>query len=256
MPRIGIGALKGRNRVAPRRKPRLTRARQRFHFALVGGSQQEEESLPLPSCAIGFEGLASAEGKLTQRHFTSCQDKYCDVFCSIGRLPPTYPPSDERHMPEVFNSRAPHTAMFPGRSYSTIQKPWRIVFDTVFASLLGAVLIILDSQYIGFACLLVGMLAAIRALGQAYRLQIMESGAIEFTAVLSTIYVWPNTIHSISTGLQILWWGGGDARVIHITHDRGALSVPNFEGAEALFTEIIHNYPNIQASKLNFLPEY
>jgi hypothetical protein len=158
-------------------------------------------------------------------------------------------------MPEAFNSRAPHAAMVPGRSYSTIQKPWRIVFDTVIASLIGAVLILDNSQYIGFAVLSLGMLAGINALGQSYRLRIIESGAIEFTTVFGTIYVLPNTIHSISTGLQILW-GGGDARVIHITHDRGKITVPNFEGAEALFTEILHNYPDIQASKLNFQPDY
>ena len=96
----------------------------------------------------------------------------------------------------------------------------------------------------------------IRTLRQPYRLHLTESGALEFTTGIGKVTFMPNSIRSIRTGLQSLCWDGADARVIHITHDRGEICVPNFDGAAALFTEILRKYPNIQAGKLDFQQDF
>lgn len=92
-------------------------------------------------------------------------------------------------------------------------------------------------------------------LRQVFRLRIMDNGAFQFETHLGRITVMPKDIRRIRTGRQLIWWEGNDARVIHLTLDRRELSVPNFDGAEALFKQLLSAYPNILAGELDFRPD-
>lgn len=170
------------------------------------------------------------------------------------------------------NSRRPEPAMSPGRRYDILD-PRSLVFPTVVAGVIGGFITIgVVFKWFGslkingtlgfrredliFFVIGLGILwFVIYTLRQVYRVHILDSGAIAFKTVLGTATVMPSDIRFIKTGRRLIWWEGGDARVIHITHDRGKISVPNFDGAKALFTALISMYPNIRAGKLDFQPD-
>ena len=145
--------------------------------------------------------------------------------------------------------------MAPGRRYDILDFGG-VVFNAAGGGIVGGFALLAGRpRLIFFPIGLAILLFVIHTLCHPYRLQITDSGALEFKTVLSTSIVNPHTIRFIRTRRQLIWWEGADARVIHIIHDRGKKSVPNFDGAEALFTELILKYPNIQADKLDFQPD-
>lgn len=171
-----------------------------------------------------------------------------------------------------FNSHRPEQATSPGRRYD-IMDPRGVAFNTVGCGILGGFFTIgnvfkwfglleinrtlgfLREDVVFFVIGLAILWFGIYTLRQVYRLHILDSGALELKTGLRTATVMPSDIRFIRTGRRFIWWEGGDARVIHITHDRGKVSLPNFDGAEALFTTLISMYPNIRAGKLDFQPD-
>jgi hypothetical protein len=163
-------------------------------------------------------------------------------------------------------------ALFPGRSFNILPLAGILFNGAICAFVGGGGMIAVASRCLrafqsnglenvppgnvmGFLFGLVMACVGAYTLCAPYRLTIKNACALEFKRALGTLTLMPQDIQSITTACRLIWWEGGDARIIHITHGRGRLSVSNFDGAELLFTQLISTYPHIRTGSLDFTPD-
>jgi hypothetical protein len=163
-------------------------------------------------------------------------------------------------------------ALFPGRSFNILSLGGILFSGGISGFVGGGVMIAMASrclrelqsnglvgippgEVMGFLFGLVALWLGAYTLLAPYRLTIKNACALEFKTALGTRTVMPQEIQSIGTARRLIWWEGGDARMIKIAHRRGELSVSNFESAEPLFTQLVSMYPHIRTDSLDFTPD-
>ena len=96
---------------------------------------------------------------------------------------------------------------------------------------------------------------AVATLREPYAICITSFGALELKRFLGSVIIMPREIQMIRTATRKIREEGADARIIEITYRSGRISIGNFSGAEAVFTQLLSMYPHIRTETFDFTPD-